>query len=111
MHYQIKQKWVKTLRSGQFKQTREALYNPNSKGLDALGVLCKLYADRYGLSLEEVIPFRDAPALPDRVREWAQLRESDPTIRLKTKETTLVGLNDVTKLNFHQIADYIEKQL
>ena len=35
----IKAKWLKALRSGKYKQTKQTLYNPKTKGFCCLGVL------------------------------------------------------------------------
>ncbi len=39
---ELKHKWLAALRSGKYKQAREALYKPDVRAYCCLGVLCKV---------------------------------------------------------------------
>lgn len=115
MKQAIMKKWVKALRSGKYWQSRGSL--KGFRGYCCLGVLC----DISGLGSWEkkdgnrvYIPGGDKgdyAILPEMVRKWAGLKESDGTIRLAgaRSKTTLADMNDHERKNFQQIADVIEK--
>ena len=45
MNKQIKNRWVKALRSGKYRQAHGMLYSAGSKGYCCLGVLCAVQGD------------------------------------------------------------------
>jgi hypothetical protein len=106
-----KERWLKALRSGQYRQGQGSL-NRGGK-LCCLGVLCDLVAkDGYGRWERDL----DAPT----VFRFKQGRENSRRGGLPTETQNLVGLssqselirrNDLSGQTFTQIADYIEKEL
>ena len=126
MKPEIKKLWVDALRSGEYKQGREALSVGGA--FCCLGVLCDL-AVKAGVTTCTIEDETgrllyssdlDADTLPLVVQEWAGLRNSDPEVQVTIcegsdlEDTTykqLSELNDSLRFNFQQIADKIEKQL
>lgn len=111
---EIMLKWVATLRSGEYKQTRGVLHDAN--GYCCLGVLCDLYrkevggewvADDKGIFFKTNSPQINnelgAYVLPYSVYAWAGLTHGD--------ETSVVGLNDDELKDFAYIANYIQEYL
>lgn len=116
MNKQIKKVWIDALRSGKYKQGKEAMYEDGTHC--CLGVLAEIYA-----TAELGMPTKDAranmpalclgytvgwydeehdefPATP--IRSWAGIK----FITVKK----LASMNDDGK-TFTEIADYIEKKL
>jgi hypothetical protein len=122
MNKAIKRRWVKALRSGEYKQTKGALRADS--GYCCLGVLCDL-AEKEGIVVSEhkyghadgMIGYRhpDHPAgghleagvLPQAVREWAGLSQDNPEI----KGTALSAWNDQFEAPFATIARLVEEEL
>lgn len=111
MNKDVKDLWVKALRSGEYKQGKKSLQH--GEEFCCLGVLCQIAppsveVKRFGENLRsELIGFslQSQPA----VRLWAQIRFDDPrTPGLHClNNTTLSALNDSGK-TFNEIADVIE---
>lgn len=113
MDKKVKVKWLKALRSGRYKQTRQKLYD--GKGYCCLGVLCRVVgAKSAGLDM-----FGDRNFYWDGEVETAEL---PPSLRKHLKITpkqmaALITLNDgigeggVDARTFKQIADHIEAKL
>jgi hypothetical protein len=138
MKKEIAKKWVKALRSGKYKQTRNVLKTKTKKGLVShccLGVLCELYQNdckrknKKGLLVYEnesggyEIPktntlfafSSELAALPEKVRSWAGLKSDEGGFRNEDTEFVLKGeiCRNLAKLNdagakFEKIADIIE---
>jgi hypothetical protein len=96
----LKEKWVKALRSGRYKQTTGVLSEHDSSGREAnccLGVLCRV-----------------ARLRKDNWRDWGLLSDFDSGYALLEEhdfnEQPLASLNDEGK-SFSEIADYIEENL
>ena len=118
MNPKVKEFWVKALRSGKYKQTRNVL--ADNKGFCCLGVLCDLYQPEYWTyrsydeSLDHLTFLNETEVLPKEVAEWAGLNGDswdNPNVIYKNKPTYLATLNDTEKLTFNQTADIIEEQL
>lgn len=103
MNPEAKRVWVNELRSGRYRQTRQALRYDD--GFCCLGVLCDLsgaaewgtqtsYGADYGGSYDY---------LPDSVGKWAGL--GGDTAR------HLAELNDEQEMTFAKIANWIERHL
>ncbi len=122
----IKKLWVNALRSGAYKQTKNALarrYGPKEQRYCCLGVLCSLYMEQKGGKFEKAsggtngaldFPNNDAGGalLPSKVQKWAGLIDVDPEVQDDSgNNTTLANLNDTRRWKFAQIADVIEEQL
>ena len=139
MNQDVKNRWIKALRSGDYDQGRTVLRKDNN--YCCLGVLCDLYledhnkgwrveeVDHEGWHLEEInhdgfyleemynktIDYYcddEDEMLPQTVQKWAGLEESDPRIADETGD--LFGIsyyNDQLNMPFNQIADLIEEAL
>lgn len=128
MKQNIMKKWIKSLRSGEFKQGRGTLKQYNNKGKAehcCLGVLCELYnremkknkkktiAERYCDSL--VFRYGNTKfgnqkhSLPKIIEKWSGVKDSVGLFTDCQKETqTLAELND-DGYSFKKIASIIEK--
>lgn len=125
MKEEIKDIWVKALRSGTFKQTTGKLKDREDEPNGAyccLGVLCELS----GISeFDEQNKYcGEFATLPPLVREWAGLVSDiggmeqgihHSFINIDGEEdqneySSLTELNDDAKYDFNQIADVIEEQ-
>ena len=112
MHPEIKQSWVKAIRSGDFYQAHERL-RTDDNAHDPLGILCELYRTKTGRGswqrdhkgggyrfhdgeVADVIP-------PERVRRWAGMKLSDVS--------SCLDLNDYEQRSFQTIANFIETKL
>ena len=102
MNKKLKQKWVKALRSGRYKQTTGMLQL--GRAYCCLGVLCRIAGARKRPRTNEFVWRGEADwsELPDTMR-------ADLGLDLKA-EGHLVNMNDGGK-TFDQIADYIEENL
>ena len=113
MKPEIKKKWLRALRSGKYKQTKEMLHKKNG-GYCCLGVLCDIYAKEKKVKWGEVNPLRPSKImfldhsdiLPDEVMEWAGLASDNP----ECGEKSLAQYNDAG-MRFGDIAVLIEKHL
>jgi len=101
MNPKIKQKWIKALRSGKYKQGIYELQNEDK--FCCLGVLCDLYTKGTGKMWK-----RDAQdVLPREVIKWAGLDSCNPTL----KDHTCTYYNDTINSTFKQIALRIKRCL
>lgn len=115
MNKKVKKKWVEALRSRKYKQCygqlREVDDDNKVIGHCCLGVLCDLY-DKKGWGKV----FHDCQIeLPEEVAKWAGLETTDPIISKRFESEKWCGglattLNDTGK-KFHEIADFIERNL
>lgn len=112
MKIEIADKWVKALRSGEYKQAVGRLRT--NEGFCCLGVLCDLHAketrtkwDKLGYFSNHFY-FGESKKLPYKVIKWAGINP-DPKVALKfIPRTSLIYMNDGMSATFDQIADYIE---
>lgn len=118
----VKEKWIKALRSGEYKQGRNQLKEGDC--FCCLGVLTDLYAKEKGLTwgyqfMEGSEPVYGSAVLPHlRVLKWAGLKTANPlvavpeSIKGKTGRNcdSLAAMND-RGCTFDQIADVIEEQV
>lgn len=132
MNPEVKEQWLRALRSGEYEQGRRYLNN-NGK-FCCLGVLCDLAEkagvvssrlwvdggpgreDTYSENLTEYVANgNDASVsvLPAAVKEWAGIDASNPDVVLtKGRWTPLAWVNDHNnELGFTGIADVIERSL
>lgn len=126
MNPEIRARWAAALRSGDYEQGHEALRQISPDGGPdkwcCLGVLCDL-AERGGTGTVTRLSPGDgadmglwyydgrADYLPEAVREWAGLAESNPYVPdpvLDRNDAPLAVLNDERKRTFAQIADAID---
>lgn len=124
---EVAKKWVEALRSGDYRQTQNALQHTkdtdeNPEGFCCLGVLCDV-AVKEGLDIK-VVPLNGGQVLygsdedarlgelPRSVMEWAGLTSSDPIVEvpdLDYESESLSTLNDTYNYDFDMIADVIVK--
>lgn len=115
MNEDIKNKWVRALRSGEYRQTKTKLKNQN--GYCCLGVLCELYSKETknaAFSSQPVYWCADGTheildevsLLPVPIIQWAEMKSSDGNL---PQMNSLAYQNDYAGSNFEEIADYIEK--
>lgn len=127
MDKRIKQKWVKALRSGDYKQYHGALSSNSSSqhNLDddvsfcCLGVLCDLFVEEHrGELYPETIDgwhndgmlFHCYELLPPDVSRWAGI-EGDAMIEIDGMVTEIVTANDDLRCSFDELANYIEQSM
>lgn len=127
MKTEIKKLWVKTLRSGEYKQGRNRLKSQSDYDDTVrhccLGVLCEI-AIKNGVNIP-TSSWRNTDTLtewifgaderaefpPDEIVKWAGLECDNPMVKDQyDTSTTLSDLND-TGHSFSEIADIIEEQL
>ena len=119
----IKRRWVESLRSGNYRQGREALVVPNRILGDAfccLGVLCDIAA-KDGVVVRQAKSYLDPEdhldqsykALPLAVLQWSGLPISGRAANevIIGDDIFLTTLNDNYEYDFDQIADVIEEKL
>jgi hypothetical protein len=127
MRKTVKQKWVKALRSGRYKQARGTLgrqLTNDQRSFCCLGVLCDLHAKEHNLQFSlrnetgkrpVLSYFGEECLLPKEVINWAGLKKGNPLIKGRLTQggdvQSLAGLNDGLKLGFKEIAKAIEKDL
>jgi len=115
MNEQVKNDWVKALRSGDYKQCRGVLRDSLDKnaGFCCLGVLCDISPNAIGkwrkmLNTDSMVWFGNGPQsrygnLPDSVRKWSGINSANGYIN----RISLAKNNDIGK-TFNEIADIIE---
>jgi hypothetical protein len=110
MDPELKQKWVAALRSGEYKQGREALKKIKEEEdtcYCCLGVLCDILAKEGIGNWKADIFHHDAYAssgeLPFSLYEKTEINMDD--------ENTLINLNDDKGFSFPEIADWIAANL
>lgn len=116
MDFNIKQRWLRALRSDEYKQGNGCL-NPSPGHYCCLGVLTDLaIKDGVLKGWSDMAPdhmaCRQAGSLPDVVVHWAKLPRSLPLINDPNLGVRgLDGLNDIERFSFREIADLIETNL
>ncbi len=118
MKPEIKQLWVSSLRSGEYKQGKYVLKVNDL--FCCLGVLCDLHRKHSDnpkewrkiiINEKESIHYNSSTTtLPKVVSDWAGLSSFNPIIKELGEIMTLAELNDSGK-TFIEIADIIEKYL
>ena len=114
MKPEIKERWVKALRSGEYEQTTGILHG--DEGYCCLGVLCDLYAKEhdvfwnYNSNTMRYDMFGEDLNLPLKVVEWASVNRNPAVVQEGMGTTTLSFMND-GGFDFNQIAQIIEEQL
>lgn len=111
MDTEIKQKWVKALRSGEYNQGVARLFNAHYNTYCCLGVLC----DVMGYSKTSTCPNSDYQGFTDKLGATYIFtivrKENQDLIGLDLdQESTLTHMNDAGQ-SFKEIADWIEKNL
>lgn len=131
MNADVKEKWVKALRSGEYHQGFTQLRVENS--YCCLGVLCDLYGKEHHVAWDRVTGFLfEKYYLPEKVKKWAGLQNELPNSNYPGNVTFRPGeslpaiplacLNDGQfpdsgigierrQYTFPEIADIIERHL
>lgn len=108
-----KDKWVKALRSGKYKQGKEKLHQktPNGDIWCCLGVFCDVVAPEEWEEYDSDYAYDGSTFLPnfDFRKKVKLVKSSD--IELDEKFSFLANMNDHKHKTFKQIANYIEKYL
>lgn len=129
MKKEIKKKWVAALRSGKYKQVKNALH-VEKKGFCCLGVLTDIYMKEKGIEegwrvsgksfvtgacefkLTKKGEYETCAVLPEKVSRWAGLKGiSDPLVQNTRLSQHNDGVEMVSKKTFKQIADLIQDEL
>lgn len=118
MKQEIKEKWLKALRSGEYSQTKGVLRDAN--GFCCLGVLCDLHQKETPNAkwVDDNIRFYNDGKmithgiLSEKVMEWSGLNNTNPSVfdNMNLKFIPLATLNDDGR-TFNAIANLIEKDL
>jgi hypothetical protein len=120
MNPEIKARWLAALRSGEYKQGREALLTSTPEdAYCCLGVLCDLAVkdqllSSWGNYLDDWYSDgrADPDLLPGPVQDWAGLASQSPRVPVSVYEArSLSCLNDEGGLSFLEIAALIEEHL
>lgn len=126
---EVKEKFLKALRSGEYKQISQVLHKKNI-GFCCLGVLSDLYlkekklewiVPEFGLGLSFPNENLECKSLPQEVSEWCGFEKTDnrfPSniyietyLRGNEQSCSLMFLNDNLSMSFEEIANIVEKQL
>jgi hypothetical protein len=94
----FKEKWIKALRSGEYKQTMGALYLFEFDAYCCLGVACRLHGKFDKIMDKQGVPEELSVKLPKYLTEHSVERQ------------ILIDMNDEGN-TFKEIADYIEVNL
>ena len=123
MNLEVQKKWVNALRSGEYKQGREALKVKDT--FCCLGVLCDLYSKEHNVGewvqrddFVDGFDYKegDLPSangiLPTHIMLWAGLKEKNPVVSgsSRVRIERLSRKNDAGT-SFSKIADIIEKEI
>jgi hypothetical protein len=98
----FKQKWVAALRSGEFQQAKECLYDIHTNSYCCLGVACRVAGYSGELPAHDAGEWiaNDAVFIPKAIRG----NDSNEVVEILSK------MND-SGVRFTEIADYIEQNL
>lgn len=109
-------KWVAALRSGKYTQGR--LYLKTADGsFCCLGVACEVAIEN-GVEIEitgnghadSYLYDGRQSNLPLTVRKWVGLQTANGDYENTVDDKCLIGLNDIEKKSFSEIADFIESE-
>ncbi len=111
MKKQIKADWCQALKSGEFKQTKEQLWDQESNAYCCLGVLTRLYCRAKKVPFSQVNgdTVGDNDVLNKKVMDWAGLKENNPTVEGLELSAWNDGQYGVAARNFKEIAALIHK--
>lgn len=105
MNAEIKTKWLEALKSGKYVQGRGKLRHDGK--YCCLGVLCDVVDPSRWSTPPSWFPIYEfdgcSGQIPDDMGEWLGI---GPQL-----QKTLIGMNDVQRLSFKSIADWIERNL
>jgi hypothetical protein len=121
----VKEEWLKALRSGEYQQCQSQLRKVDGEGHESfccLGVLTELHRKKFGGEWVDHIRDRGSEylyvdergGLPSVVQGWAGLHPLfEPAVPYEPRggQVALAFLNDVEDFTFSKIADLIEEHL
>jgi hypothetical protein len=107
MEQQLKEKWVKALRSGEYKQGRDELKSSTDDGFEfcCLGVLCDIVNPELWAFVDDKWEWNGSVDVPKYQPMY--LPEFDAELWAYTFD----NMNDDEERTFAEIADYIEENL
>lgn len=119
MDENLKNEWIIALRSGEFKQGRASLFNPNNNSYCCLGVLCKILGatmyhedclDKSVLlkSTGEVLSGGGALLTQSFQR---RIGLTDDVCSKLTYKNDFMDSNNIHRYSFDDIANYIEENV
>ena len=120
MKPEIKERWLKALRSGKYRQGTGSLCYVNEDEqvcYCCLGVLTELYIQEHedakwspmgGSSLSYK---GEAGVLHEDIRYWSGILATNPMVEYNNERETLSHCNDDYGCDFNRIADLIEESL
>lgn len=104
MNARIKQRWLKALRSGKYKQ---AIYDLRvGDRFCCLGVLADLYAKTHRLTWRDRGVNTGTGILSRKIVKWAGLKDGNPSVG-----RFCLGFHNDEGKSFKEIANLIEKHL
>lgn len=116
MKKEVKDLWVKALRSGKYKQTTKTLKNNEDDAYCCLGVLCDISKQgEWGTHGTHPLymcgdNLNDFGELPSAVMYYAGISHSQGLVEFpKGTFVSLINLNDTRRRSFKQIAAFIER--
>lgn len=109
MKTELKQKWVKALRSGEYKQGRDRLRDGGDRYC-CLGVLCDVLSE--GEWERDPVQKDWWRKYGDNEDKFGVPRDQRDSMGLSENiESFLIGLNDSERKTFEEIADWIEENI
>lgn len=110
MNEELKARWVAALRSGKYRQGRGSLVSASVLGqlsYCCLGVACEIFHKELDVRKR----YKDGEVYFDNNNHYLPNKISN-TLKMGIEmEMKLANLNDVKNENFHEIADWIERNL
>lgn len=122
-----KAKWLKALRSGEYSQTRETLYDPETKGFCCLGVLQHCMSggkveyenewDSCPLTAPSLAWYQSVGIKVDTVNHSGYPEDPSYDVTKDADEEMLMNMNDgnifkgIKKKGFRGIAQWIERNV
>lgn len=97
----IKQKWLKALRSGKYKQGNGKLRSKDN--YCCLGVLCIVTGNTKNRDMSQQYPIQDLMGYTNTPKEFCGLTN--------TQQVKLASLNDICNMSFKEIAAYISRNI
>lgn len=116
MNPEVKELWVKALRSGDYAKGKGHLKYANAEGevtYCCLGVLCEL-SPVPGRKVDGGGCFEfgsHVSYLDEQVMEWAGLDSANPKVPWEGGKHSLADINDASVATFEDIANLIEEHL
>lgn len=110
MNPEIKQKWTEALRSGKYRQGRMCLRSDDR--FCCLGVLCDIISPEWETIYKGTANERNVFKYGDSNYVSSLPAELQKKINIQNSELDqLINMNDLTGLNFEQIANWIDESL